>query len=172
MKLFKDGTILLYKPQGKPNLVQKLIQKITQSPWTHAALYIDGHTWDADWPEVQVLKGLEKADLYLEPIDPLNPQEYRRMLNYVESAYGERWQYNAPKLFVLALVYPLRKFFSWLGWVPFDKWIYGEVCSGFVAEAWRSTLRMDAEGWEAPGDLFELKQFLHYLKDPEPKPKG
>ena len=156
----KDGTILLFKPEGKPNLLQRIIQDVTKSEYTHAAIYCEGCIYEADWPKVKVhVTPPQEPDLLLEPETPLSDIEKKRMWNYLENAYAEEWEYNIPKLVILWIVYPLRKLFSWLKWMPFDKWIYGEICSGLVQEAWRATHRMDPENWTAPGDFILWEGF-------------
>lgn len=151
--------MFLYEPRGKPNLAQKLIQLITDSPYTHAAIYFDGWMYEEDVDGVGAKKSPGDYSVMLEPVESLDGSERRRMAAYLDLAYALRWQYNIRKLVLLAVVYPLRQLFSQLGWTPFDSWIYGEVCSGFAAEAWRATLRFDTEGWYAPGDLMNLDGF-------------
>lgn len=44
-------------------------------------------------------------------------------------------RYNIAELVADVLIVPTRKFWEWLGWIPFGNNSHGAVCSAFVAKA-------------------------------------
>ena len=165
---YRDGTILLCQPQGKPNLVQRAIQYFTQSPWTHAMIYFENSTYESDGKGAHSTCGLKPHQLALEPTRVLTADERGWMRTYLWFTTARRskllgWSYNVLKLLTLAVVYPTRAFWNWLHWVPFDTDAYGEICSAYVDEAWEMTdrdiLPGQITGFTAPVDLLGAKGF-------------
>lgn len=162
----KNGTILLFRMPEKPTLVQKAIAYFTGKPWTHAAIFHDGYVYEA------LLKGVTRTfypewAIHNKPEerwDPVSSQERRRMQVYLETGVNLQWKYNVLKLLVLAIVYPTRWVWKRIGWVPFDWWVFGEICSGLVDKAWLAEgvdiIRKQRAGYTAPGDLRNLPDFV------------
>jgi hypothetical protein len=142
----KDGTILLYKYKKGDNLLFNIAGKgivfFTGYPYTHIALYVNGKTYDyAVWKEgkklkngVRVTDGLLRADEYYEPTFNLTKEDSYAMAKYC-GLLGQ-YPYSFLKLFSLAIVYPFRKIFKLLKWVPFDNIMFGDVCSVLPDEAY------------------------------------
>lgn len=135
-----NGTHFAFKkpPAGKATLLQELIAFFALG-WVHSAILHSGFVYEA------LGKGFARTPLeeWLrrnhpdETWEPEEEGERPRMLVYLESATrGPGHWYGFVKLVAMALLYPTKRFWRWIGWVPFDAWIFGEVCSVRVAEAW------------------------------------
>ena len=174
----KNGTILLYKYEkikGLLYIVSKSITFFTGMPYVHVAIYLDEKTYDYTvWKNketnkwnsgVRINDGLLKAHEYYEPKINLTSEEVFAMQKYCE--YLEQYKYNIFKLLSLAFVYPFRKIFKALNWVPFDNVIFGDVCSVLPDEAYffvgHNLFPNEHTGYTVPGmykkcDFFERKE--------------
>ena len=163
----KDGTILLYRVTKNDGFGPKLIAFFTGMPYHHAAIYCMGSTYEEGPKGASRTDGLKRADEYWEPVEDMTPEEKNRMWAFLwwtaEFKHGGRWPYNFLKFVVLALVYPTKKFWNKIGWMPFQNDLLGEVCSTYVDYAWRAAGRDILMGWgeefTVPGDLAGLPGF-------------
>ena len=163
----KDGTILLYRVEKNDGFGSKLIGFVTGMPYHHAAIYCDGQTFEEGPKGAGYTNGLKKADEYWEPIEDMTPEENKRMWAFLwwtaVYKHGGRWPYNFLKFIVLALVYPTKKFWNKIDWMPFQSDLLGEVCSTYVDYAWQAAGRDILPGWDGeftvPGDLAGLPGF-------------
>lgn len=162
----REGTILLWKSHG---FLGWCIKKVTGMPYGHSATYLYGFTWESTvwwsiwWFKtgIRVSEGMLKADEYWAPKEPETPSQLKAELRYFLDKLNKRRPYNVPKLLILALVIPCRKFFERLHWVPFDNASLGEVCSVTTDEAKKAAgidlLPEAMEGMTAPGDFRHSK---------------
>jgi len=163
----KDGTILIWKYRKVNNwcrdLIPRLIVYFTKKPYVHAAIYFDEKTYESAASGIRSTSGLKQVNEYWEPIISLTITERNSMQAYLLFTTNRKWKYNFFKLIILSIVYPTRWFWNKIGWVPFDKDLFGEVCSVYVDEAWlfagRDILPNEHEGYTSPGDLVELSGF-------------
>jgi len=162
----KSGTIFLFRVPPKPNLVQRAIEYFTGKPWVHAAINCDGFVYEATWPAI-IRTPLDKWLEHNHPTEawePIVERPCERMRIYLETAVNLEWKYNWLKILALMLVYPTRWFWRKIGWVPFDSWIFGEICSVLVDEAWYAEgvdlLPGQRQGYTAPGDLRRRPGFV------------
>ena len=162
----KDGTIGLRVVGENSKLGPRLIAWWTGMPQYHAMIYFDGKTYGMGGKGVKVSEKISSADEYWEPIKPMTQKERDCMAAFLwwtaEYEHG-RWAYNFLKFAALIFVYPTRRFWNWLGWVPFQRDIYGEHCATYVAYAWRAAGRKLDTGVYidliVPGDLSGLSGF-------------
>jgi len=168
----KDGTILLYKfRRGKNilyNIVGKLIQYFTASDYIHTAIYLGGKTYEETvWKEnkkwksgIKITEGLNGADTYMEPVYTLSRCDVFAMITILKNFY-ETKRYNYMKLITLSLVYPLRWFFKWINWIPFNSYLFGEVCSVMPDELNKDLgydlFPSEREGYTVPGNFIFSK---------------
>ncbi len=145
----RDGSLLLYHPTpGEPGyekLLDGVQEKVTQSTFTHVAFYAGGYTWESTiekrpgslLPQSGVIRtrGLKVPHLYREPVRKLTPEEVAGLVGYAQVQLWIGRRYNVAELVADALIVPTRKFWEWLGWVPFGGNSHGAVCSAFVAKA-------------------------------------
>ena len=164
----KNGTILLWRVEKSDKFGPKLIAFFTGMPYHHAAVYLDGKTYDETGKGAGSREGLKtSADEYWEPVKEMTESEKRRMWAFLwwtsEFEHGGRWPYNFLKFVVLAIVYPTKRFWNWINWIPFSSDLLGEVCSTYVDYAWRAAGRDILKGWSeeftVPGDLAGLPDF-------------
>ena len=163
----KDGTILLWRVTKHDSFGAKLIAFFTGMPYHHAAIYMWGGTYEEGPKGASRTDGLKRADEYWIPIISMLPEERDRMWAFLwwtsQYKHGGRWPYNFLKFMVLALVYPTKKFWNKIGWMPFSSDLLGEVCSTYVDYAWRAAGRDILSGWNeeftVPGDLADLPGF-------------
>jgi hypothetical protein len=146
----KDGSILLWEGHG--DLVSKAIMYFTNSPYTHVAVYVGGWTFDSTiwnggkwWQLWKWRSGIRKtwgtlggASRVRVPKKPLTQMDAGRLLIMADAMESYHFPYNIPKLLILALVYPTRWFWEKINWVPFQADVFGEVCSEFVDEVFKS----------------------------------
>ena len=121
-----NGTILLYKFHKSKNILinitGKSIKFFTSSDYVHTAIYLNGKTYSEEvWKEnkkwksgVKITNGMNRADVYLEPIYTLTECQVYAMEIILKNFY-ETKGYNFLKLISLAIVYPLRWFFKKIG---------------------------------------------------------
>ena len=140
--------------------IGRLIQFFTGSRWTHVAIEIEGFVWESAIEGAQVS---EKSGYQISkvPVRPLTDRELHDIWYYCARAVRHGWPYNFCKIVALAVVYPTRWVWRRLGWVPFDRDVYGETCSGFVDEAFKvagiDLLPLEHEGYTSPGDIWDSK---------------
>jgi len=160
--------IITLKPKKLTNSavdrVQKLIQKVTGSPWTHTQIVIDGVMYEAIWPR------FKKTQNYVE-----HPSENCKIQSFKES-WTERekgaaiawweWQiasktgYGLVKLFIMLALAKTKPFWERVGWVPMSiNAIWGDFCSASVDTACkfagRDLLPGSNEEFTAPCDILE-----------------
>lgn len=147
----KDGTVLLvpYDPNEKNpiyKLVGWVIKKITKEDFTHTAIFFNGKYYDDTliFKGLNIKSGVRSLDApdypvgkTLEYVGELTPEQFVRMQSYLIFYANEPIHYSILKLVTLSFVYPTKWFWDLIGWVPFSKFLFGEVCSTFVAEAWK-----------------------------------
>ena len=162
--MMDEGTILLYRSHG---FIGACIKAVTGMPWGHAATYLKGFTWESTiwWSKIwfktgiRITKGCSIADEFWKPKTPMTEEQAQAELTYWLEKVNMRRPYNIPKLLILAIVYPLRRFFK--KWVPFDEPFWGEECSSSVDEAKRAAgidlFPKQQEGFTAPGDFRKSK---------------
>ena len=169
----KNGTVLLWKYDANSHstwfrrFVSQCIIYFTKSDYTHAAIYNKGLVYESSiWKE----KGLSRngarvgsisgADVFLEPKVPLTGKQVNKIEEYCQIMVGLKIRYNFLKLLSLTWIYPTRWFWNKIGFVPFDlPFIYGEVCSGFVDDAYNyagiDLLENEHEGYTVPGNFIK-----------------
>jgi hypothetical protein len=160
----REGTIGIDKSRG---VIGWAIKRVTGKPWGHSKTYLRGFTFESTvwwvgycWRTgIKMSIGQEKADECWQLKIPMTLEQERAELAYWISKLNKRRPYNVPKLLVLAIVIPHRKFFERLGWVPFDNERLGEVCSASCDEGKKAAgldlLPGRMEGYTAPGDFRE-----------------
>jgi|WetSurMetagenome_2_1015567.scaffolds.fasta_scaffold125165_1 hypothetical protein len=169
-----DGSILLFKRESsKFDLVGRAIEFFTGSPYTHTAIFLNGCTYDATvwtpegkwWPRSGIRKTVGTLSGYstvMVPKVPITHDEMVAMTAVADEAIKNRIPYNIFKLLVLAIVYPTRKFWTWIKWVPFQEISYGEVCSEFVDDEYGSCGRDlfpdRSDEATVPGDFLKCDQ--------------
>ena len=168
----KNGTVILFHHDSIPHslgrLVGRLIGFFTGSDYVHAAVWFKGCTWESAFSGPCRKPGLPAAEhlLYLEPRRELGPAESRKMGSYLESKLGPGVVYNLFKLLSLILVYPTRRVWKRIGWVPFQNDFFGVICSVYVDEAFKAAgidLLPDCYAeYTAPGD-FEHSDLLQQV---------
>lgn len=169
-----DPIIILwpYKKSKKKlhDFVKKCICFFTNSDYTHVAVYLDGKTYES------TVMNNQHGVLYHYGLPGERTPEYvylafkekfknSNALKYVMHRKAVQKQpYNFFKLIVLAFVYPTRKFWNWIKWVPFDKECFGSVCSEFVDESFKEIgidlLPSKHEGYTSPGDFLKSELLM------------
>lgn len=159
-----EGTIGIDRAKG---FIGWCIKTVTGKPWDHAKTYLKGFTWEwtvwwiGYWwrTGVKVTKGHVKADAYLSLKQPMTEQQQAAELAYWLENLNTRKPYNFPKFIAMIIIYPCRKFFQRIKWIPFDNPIWGEECSAGVDEGKKAAgidlLPGRREGYTCPGDLFD-----------------
>ncbi len=169
--MIAEGSILLWKTKG---FIGWCIRRVTGMPWGHAASYVDGMTFESTvwwvgywWKSgIKQTHGLLIADKYLRLKEPMTLEQVDREVDYWLGKLNWRRPYNVPKLVIKAFVYPLRRWFNKIGWVPFDQPVFGDDCSTSVDEA-KKAARIDLlpgelEGYTAPGDFLKSGKLEEY----------
>ena len=176
----KNGTIFLwpYEKSDKPfwNFVGKAISFFSGYPYTHDAILVDGNvyeysvwTQDGKWKtglRVTPIEEFEKVRYGYEiwkPTFTLTKKESSMMVYYAETFLAPH-RYNVLKLLSLAVVYPLRGIFKKLKWVPFDSFLFGDVCSMVPDEmmmyAGIDLFPDDIGGYIVPGMYTECQYYI------------
>jgi len=167
----RDGTVMLYAPDPDAawyvRFLQRTIQKVTGSPYTHVAVFCNGITWESTmWVKgivihsgVKMTSGMdEHADVYLNPHRELTASERNLMLGYLTRMVNYDRPYNVLKLVTMAITYRLRP-----SLLPFDAEWLGQVCSTLVDKAYKEAgidlLPDEDEGLTAPGDFLKSAFF-------------
>jgi len=161
--------VLLWKYHKKEewwrDIAAKAIVFFTQQPFTHAAIYHGGATYESTvWKEGRKLRHgalrapeMLECDVILGPVEELTIGQNIKLQNYLDQTIYEARPYNFFKLVALAVIYPTRWFWNLIGWVPFSHDMYGEVCSVYVDEAFKAIgidlLPYHDEQYTSPGDL-------------------
>jgi hypothetical protein len=141
------------------NLLGKAITFFTGKPYTHAEIWCEGNRYGsrADGPVKTPRKPGRSGVVWLAPKERLTEKQTESMKEYLDSKLGDKANYNVFKLVVLALVYPTRWFWQWIGWVPFQRDFFGVICSVYVDEAYKAAgidlLPGKSEEYTAPGDF-------------------
>ena len=90
---------------------------------------------------------------------PLNMTEHVQIYEVLNQSIVEAHPYNFFKLIILAFVYPTRKFWNWINWVPFQAECFGFVCSAYIdwvcKEIDRDLLICENEEYTVPGDIID-----------------
>lgn len=156
-------------------VVSKLICFFTNSNYTHSAIWLRGNLYEST-----VMNGqngaLKTASLppesrrcvLMKPIVPLSPDALDTLEMFLNRTVVQKRPYNFLKIVVLAIVYPTRKFWQKIGWVPFQNEVFGSVCSVYVDYALKyiglDVLPGMNEEYTAPGD-FLMSQQLEATND-------
>ena len=140
----KDGTVFLYKYDKNKNygsklanFIMKCIVFFTRSPYWHIAVKVGNYTYQNGSPYgVKKDTKTRTGDKYtvLEPKRDLTEKEIQDMIKWGDLQLEHNLGYNHFKLIILAIVYPTRKFWNWVGWIPFQNDYFGMVCSVFIDE--------------------------------------
>lgn len=125
-------------------LVSKLICFFTDSNYTHSAIAIDGIVYESTVMNNQNgamrtvgLPYPARNCIHLKFKVPLPKKEIELLEYNLNRKVIEKRPYNFMKILVLMFVYPTKKFWNWIGWVPFQNEVYGSVCSVFVDVAFK-----------------------------------
>ena len=160
--------IILWKyKKGKKwynNLVGKLICFFTKSQYVHAAIYFNGYRYEStvmnnQYGTLKTKVSCPSSSRYtlLELKIPLNITQLTDLKDVLNSEVVKARPYNFLKLVTLAFVYPTRKFWNWIGWVPFQHEFFGNVCSVFVDQVFKDIgidlLPGNNEEYTVPGDF-------------------
>ncbi len=163
----KNATILLWRYHAGPswllNLVGEEICRVTKSPYVHAAIFLGGKVYESTvwfvngWPHGGV-RIHEEADWdeAWEPITDVPPDVVNRMIAYAEEQISEHRPYNVFELLAMSFVWPTRRFWRWLGWIPFTAGFLGKFCSTFTEKVWLagySLVPLDDEEMAPPCEL-------------------
>jgi len=174
----KNGTILLWKykkSKGLIDFVSRLIVFFTNFPYVHVSIFLDGKTYEYTvWKDgkktktgIRITNGLREADEYREPTFDLSAHEVFTMIKYAE--WLKPHKYSVLKLLVLSVIYPARWLFKKIKWVPFDNFIFGDVCSVLPAEMYefigRDIFPYDPAGITVPGMWAETQYFETKTRD-------
>lgn len=163
----KDGTIMLRCVKESSGFGPKLIAWWTGMPQYHVMIYFCGQTYGMSGKGVVVKNGISGASERWEPVKEMTNAQRDRMGAFLWwTAKWERgkWRYNFLKFAALFFVYPTRRFWNWIGWMPFQSDLYGEHCATYVAYAWWAAGKTIVPGlWidlVVPGDLSGLPGFV------------
>jgi len=153
--MYKNGTIVLIGNRRwgtkLANIVTGFIVKATKSNYIHIKRYLNGYWYESSYPtgagkttETFITNDL---NLVREPIEDLTDEEVEKMIEFGEKAITDKIKYNLFKLIALYVILPTRKFWDFIGWVPFsNNNIFGTVCSVFDAEMVAYSGRIEFEG--------------------------
>lgn len=143
----RNGTICLIRNRDwgndLENLVTGIIVDTTDSEFIHVEEYLNGKWYEFTFPEGAnthvkdlVAESTKYNHKFREPIRELTEKEVGLKLAYWHEQLKHKRSYNIIKLILLYIIYPTRRFWNWLGWVPFSntKW-FGAVCSVGIEES-------------------------------------
>lgn len=150
-------------------LVSKLICFFTNSNYTHSAIWLRGNLYESAVMNGQNgaiktpnLPPSERNCIFLKPKRELTRGELDSLELHLTRTVVQKRPYNFFKIFILAIVYPTRKFWQRLGWVPFQNEVFGSVCSVYVDYALKyiglDVLPGMNEEYTAPGDFLMSQQ--------------
>lgn len=171
----KNGTVILGKTRKREDygnwlnrFVAKAIEYFTGQPYAHVLIILNNTVYESTVGGAQKKEYKEdeykgKYSVYLDPKRDLTEKEIDQMVSYADTTIKENWPYNYLKLFTLAIVYPTRKFWNKLGWVPFQRDWFGTVCSVYVDQIYKSAgidlLPEKNEEYTSPGDFLNSSFF-------------
>ncbi len=150
------------------NLVTTSITKVTDSPYIHVKVFLDGFWWESTTPngatKTQETFVTNELNQLLKPKRDLTPEEIKAMIAFGETAINTKMKYNYIKLILLAIIYPTRKFWNKIGWIPFqNNEMFGSVCSVYVDEMFKvagiDLYLNNNEEYTAPGDFLKMDFF-------------
>lgn len=149
----KSGSVGLYKGNPAQTGIDGLVTRAemaVQGQWTHVnviaasprmgtAYTFESTIWDLRGRKlplsgVKRTPGVNVADLYREPVVDLTPEQEELLWLSCNMAYFLDHHYPIRSLILDAVIYPTRKFWQTLGWVPFSGGPMTGVCSKFVGE--------------------------------------
>jgi hypothetical protein len=170
-----DGTILLYKGNRK-NLVDRVIMDVTDSPYSHTAIYLAGFTFESTvWQlpgskpwmfwryrtGVHITVGERAADLRLQPKSGRTLEEaHAGLAKAIEIVNSRAWYAFALTLFD-AVLYPTRALWKWIyrktGWAPF---VSSSTNCSYAADLLEKIMGLDLwpgmpESLTVPGDYLK-----------------
>lgn len=159
----KDGTVFVTKNRKSDDLFSNtlgnLIEYFTGMPYVHVEVWCKGHRYGSvkGGPRKTTTVPNRNGTVFLQPREELTEKQKEAMNEYLERMLSR--PYNVFKLVSLALVYPTRWFWNWIGWVPFEKDVFGVVCSVYVDEAYKAAgidlLPGRSEEYTSPGDFLK-----------------
>jgi len=142
--------------------VQKLIQKVSGSPWTHSQMCIDGTLYEATWPLFKKTEGYVpnksenvKVQVFKEP---WTEREKGAAIAWWEYQIKRKTGYGLVKLFVYLTLAKTKPIWNKIGWCPMAiNRIWGDFCSAAVDTACKfagkDLLVGQMEEFTAPGDI-------------------
>lgn len=164
----RDGTVFVTKNKDFgdfwANIFGDLVEFFTGQPYVHVEVWCDGNRYGSvsGGPRKSSSVPSRSGHVFLEPKEELSERQVQKMKQYLESKIGSTG-YNVFKLVVLALVYPTRWFWKWIGWVPFQWDVFGVICSVYVDEAFIAAgidvLPRGYEEYSTPGDFLRSTFF-------------
>lgn len=139
-----DITVLLF--EGGDDLVGKAIRYFTKSQYVHSAVYAYGLTFESSvwqlpnskpWMFWRYRSGIRitygKLGCSLElPLNANIPGGLDKALAFGFEDINGRFWYNFLLTFFDIIIYPTRKFWQKIGWVPFSSRYLGRNCSYFA----------------------------------------
>ena len=147
----KNGTIILWKTPKKlkdihgkwyEKIVKKMICIITRGDYDHVAIivndfiYQSGHPYGMTKSKFKLKRG--PRYVYKELITDISQTRADLLQVFLEDLLNKNIRYNYPKLFSFLLIFPTRKIWDKLRWVPFSSnYWFGIMCSVTIAEALR-----------------------------------
>jgi hypothetical protein len=150
--------------------VGEAIAYVTGSSWSHTAICLGDVIYDDTiWHQkgkflpisgVRMTLAESATSLgkftVLDPVVPWSEDEVDRGIAAAIAQVNTRQKYNMMLLLADIAIYPLRKLWTKLKWVPFKDWYFGGVCSTFVGLVVRGAGRDPWPGVETqclvPGD--------------------
>jgi hypothetical protein len=157
------------------DFVSRAIVFFTGMPYTHVALVFEGAVYESTvWKNekgnlesgIRITYGrfpsdVPEPDICMVPWRlETTPERMDRIKRELEKVVPLPRPYNILKLVVLALIWPTRRFWKWIKWVPFNHEAWGEVCSGFVDEIMKDSkwdlFPDEWEGYTVPGQFIDI----------------
>lgn len=167
-----DGSIILKKGDcdtGVNTVFYKLTKIITKGDYVHSSIYLDGKIYDfgVRLYNTDLKQGFYvhdvTGDIY-EPKIALTTQQVYLMINELNK-YNK---YGLIMLLSMWWVYPLRKLWKRIGWVPFSNVYSGNICSEAIDKVYKSAgidlIENELEGYTTPSDLAKSNK-LRRVKD-------
>lgn len=136
------------------NFLSYLNFKVTKSTATHIGLWTGEFMYESNswWRDGKLYTGTRKGKSYdTKPtgymIIELEKDVRDKVIKFLNDTSSEDGlqPFNIFKISMMGLIYPFRKFWNKLGWVPFQNDIFGQICSVYIDTAFK----------QAGMDLFE-----------------